>query len=424
MKKKVSIIGLGYIGLPMACVVAKNAHELYDVQGFDINEQVIESLRQGKAHFYEPNLDQSLDTAIKNGIQFSTTLYQSDIYVVCVPTPFVEDGTFTPDLTYVYSALNKIIDLGAHSCTIVIESTCPVGTTEAAIAYVRQKFGDNFKGDILGAYCPERGIPGNTLYEMEFNPRLIGGYGDKAKNVVKEFYSLFIKGPLHITDSKVAEMSKLTENSFRDVNIAFANEISLLAKCYKIDPIEVIKFANLHPRVNILSPGIGVGGHCIPVDPWFLISDNPGAMLLKTARQIDEDTRSLHFSMIVDAIKHRLKETNQNVSVLLWGLAFKPNVDDIRESPAVDIAQRVVEYFSHNSRVNISCIEPHYNHIKEDGHVSSSLHIASEIPSETLIRNSVNVELVNHDLFKFLIELSNASKLPGYDACYMGVKHD
>ena len=423
MKKNVSIIGLGYIGLPMACVVAKNAHEKYNVKGFDINTKVVSSLSEGRAHFYEPNLDAALSVAIKNGIEFSTNLDKSDIYVICVPTPFLEDGAYTPDLSYVYSALDRIVGLGAHSCAIIIESTCPVGTTQAAIDYVQNKFGADFQGEILGAYCPERGIPGNTLFEMEFNPRLIGGHGERSKEFVKEFYGLFIKGPLHVTDSKVAEMSKLTENSFRDVNIAFANEISLLAKCYKIDPLEVIKFANLHPRVNILSPGIGVGGHCIPVDPWFLISDNPGAMLLKAARQIDEDTRNLHFNMIVERVKRELSHSAQ-VNVLMWGLAFKPNVDDIRESPAVDIAHRVVDYFSHNGRVQITCIEPHYNHIKEDGHVSSSLAITSTIPDESTILNSLNVELVTHDLFKFLVSLSVNYKLKGYDACYMGVKHD
>lgn len=423
MKKNVSIIGLGYIGLPMACVVAKNAHTQYQVKGFDINAQVVESLASGKAHFYEPNLDSALAVAIENGIKFSTELEKSDIYVICVPTPFLDDGAYTPDLTYVYSALDRIIALGAHSCAIIIESTCPVGTTDGAIKYVYEKFGPEFTGEILGAYCPERGIPGNTLHEMEFNPRLIGGHGQASKDFVKNFYSLFIKGPLHVTDSKVAEMSKLTENSFRDVNIAFANEISLLAKCYKIDPLEVIKFANLHPRVNILSPGIGVGGHCIPVDPWFLISDNPGAMLLKAARQIDEDTRSLHFTMIVETIKKELKNS-EKVNVIMWGLAFKPNVDDIRESPAVDIARRVVDYFSHNSRVELSCVEPHYNHIKEDGHVNNSLPITSIMPSENAIKQSVNIELVNHELFKSLVNLSQAAPLKGYDACYMGVKHD
>lgn len=423
MTKKVAIVGLGYIGLPMACLVANRCDSTkYSVKGVDISNPVIEALRRGTAPFEEPGLAEELQMAINNRkIDFSTKLEKSDIYVVCVPTPFVDDGSNTPDLTYVYSVLNSIVRLGPHSCTVIIESTCPVGTTGGAKKYLLDKFqNESAEVVIKAAYCPERGIPGNTLYEMEHNARLIGGEDEASCEEVREFYAEFIKGDLHVTESKIAEMSKLSENSFRDVNIAFANELALLAKEYGIDPKKVIQFANLHPRVNILSPGIGVGGHCIPVDPWFLISDNPkGAKLLAAARQIDLNTRMMHFNNILKAINERLWYSDK-LTVFIWGLSFKPNVDDIRESPAVDISKKVKSYYKDNKRVSIVCVEPHYNRIKDEHNECAGLDVLTCIPDEGDIREAVNIELVPHDMFNVLTKMSN---LHGYDACYMGVIH-
>lgn len=348
MNPKVCIIGLGYIGLPTAVLAATK----FEVYGYDINPDIIKIINSGKAHFYEPNLDELLKKNISEGRFVSGNAIEAcDIYIICVPTPFISSGLQKkPDLSYVNEAIENISKVLKKGDLIILESTSPVGTTEG----IRDKLSSlrtdlklqKEKPDISIAYCPERVLPGKMLDELISNDRIIGGLGLECAKRAKAFYKKFVEGDCIETTSRMAEMVKLTENSCRDSQIAFANELSILADKMDIDIWELIYLANKHPRINILNPGPGVGGHCIAVDPWFLISEYPeSTRFMYQARQINKYKEE----WVVKKIQEKVKElisikdclTEENITIALYGLTYKPNVNDIRESPALNIAEKI-----------------------------------------------------------------------------------
>lgn len=336
---EVVMIGLGYIGLPTAALIAQN--KTY-VHGVDVNPEVVETINQGKIHIVEPELDVAVAEAVKEGfLKAATTPVKANTYLIVVPTPFKAKNE--PDISFVEAATRAILPLLKEEDLYVIESTSPVGTTEKMMNLIYTERPE-LKGKLHIAYCPERVLPGNVMYELVHNDRVIGGVDEKSTEKAVAFYRQFIKSNLHKTNARTAEMCKLVENSSRDVQIAFANELSLICDKANINVWKLIDLANKHPRVNILQPGCGVGGHCIAVDPYFIVSDYPmESQIIGKAREINNyksfwcaekiQTTKLEFEL-----KHGRKP-----SIALMGLAFKPNIDDLRESPAKYIAQRVLQ---------------------------------------------------------------------------------
>lgn len=349
MKYDVCTVGLGYIGLPTSAVMADNGLK---VAGVDINENVVETINKGEIHIVEPSLDKIVHDTVSQG-NFKAFLepQKSRVYLVVVPTPFTAKNT--PDISYVKSATRSIAPLLEEGDLYIIESTSPAGTTEKMQEYIYH-LRPELKGRIHMAYCPERVLPGNVIFELVNNDRVIGGVDEASTQAAIDFYGTFVKGDLHATNAKTAEMCKLVENSSRDVQIAFANELSIISQKAGIDVRELISLANKHPRVNILSPGCGVGGHCIAVDPYFIVSDFPmEAKIIKQARETNNYKAFWCAEQIQMAIENHKKIHNASPKVALMGLAFKPNIDDLRESPAVEIARKV---FSENT--NIMVVEP------------------------------------------------------------------
>lgn len=333
------MIGLGYIGLPTAALIAKNK---IHVHGVDINPKVVETINAGKIHIVEPELDIAVAEAVSNGyFKAATTPVQANTYLIVVPTPFKAKNE--PDISFVEAATKAIIPLLKPGDLYIIESTSPVGTTEKMMDLIYSKRPE-LKGDIHIAYCPERVLPGNVMYELVYNDRVIGGIDEKSTNKALDFYREFIQGDLHRTNARTAEMCKLVENSSRDVQIAFANELSLICDKADINVWELISLANKHPRVNILQPGCGVGGHCIAVDPYFIVAEYPmESQIIGKAREIN-NYKSFWCAEKVQTAKltFELKE-GRKPSIALMGLAFKPNIDDLRESPAKYIVQKVLQ---------------------------------------------------------------------------------
>ena len=332
-------MGLGYIGLPTAIIAAKHGVK---ITGVDINQKVVDMTNQGKIHIVEPGLQALCEEVVKSGmLKASTTPVVSDAYFIVVPTPF--KGNHEPDISYVQAATEAVIPFLKEGDLYVIESTSPVGTTDKMEALIFEKRPE-LKGKIFIAYCPERVLPGNVIYELVHNDRVIGGINPESTEKAMEFYGQFVQGTLHKTNAKTAEMCKLTENSSRDVQIAFANELSLICDKAGINVWELIALANKHPRVNILWPGCGVGGHCIAVDPYFLTADFPvESQLIAKAREIN-NYKSFWCAERVqnEMLKFELK-TGRKPVVAMMGLAFKPNIDDLRESPAKHIVAKVME---------------------------------------------------------------------------------
>ena len=332
-------MGLGYIGLPTAIIAAKHGIK---ITGVDINQKVVDMTNQGMIHIVEPGLQALCEEVVKSGmLKASTTPVVSDAYFIVVPTPF--KGNHEPDISYVQAATEAVIPFLKEGDLYVIESTSPVGTTDKMEALIFEKRPE-LKGKIFIAYCPERVLPGNVIYELVHNDRVIGGINPESTEKAMEFYGQFVQGTLHKTNAKTAEMCKLTENSSRDVQIAFANELSLICDKAGINVWELIALANKHPRVNILWPGCGVGGHCIAVDPYFLTADFPvESQLIAKAREIN-NYKSFWCAERVqnEMLKFELK-TGRKPVVAMMGLAFKPNIDDLRESPAKHIVAKVME---------------------------------------------------------------------------------
>ncbi|WP_289054457.1 UDP-N-acetyl-D-mannosamine dehydrogenase [Carboxylicivirga marina] len=335
----VTTVGLGYIGLPTSALVASNGIR---VNGMDVNPKVVETINQGKIHIVEPELESYVSKAVQEGyLKASIDVKAADVYLIVVPTPF--KGNHEPDISFVEAATKNVIPLLKEGDLYIIESTSPVGTTEKMeqLIYLERP---ELKGKISLAYCPERVLPGNVMYELVENDRVIGGVDDTSTQKAIDFYTLFVKGQLHPTNARTAEMCKLTENASRDSQIAFANELSLICDKADINVWELIELANKHPRVNILQPGCGVGGHCIAVDPYFIVSDYPReAQMIGKARETNNYKSFWVAEKIQTAkLEFELKQ-GRKPSVAVMGLAFKPNIDDLRESPAKYIAQKVLQ---------------------------------------------------------------------------------
>jgi UDP-N-acetyl-D-mannosaminuronic acid dehydrogenase len=335
----VVMVGLGYIGLPTAALIAQN--KTY-VHGVDINPKVVETINAGKIHIVEPELDQAVASAVEKGyLRADVKPVEADTYLIVVPTPF--KGKNEPDISFVEAATKAVIPLLKKGDLYIIESTSPIGTTEKMMSLIFSERPE-LEGEIYIAYCPERVLPGNVMYELVHNDRVIGGVNEVSTDKAVVFYKQFIKGDLHKTNARTAEMCKLVENSSRDVQIAFANELSLICDKADINVWELISLANKHPRVNILQPGCGVGGHCIAVDPYFIVADYPmESQIIGKAREIN-NYKSFWCAEKVQTAKLEYELKNgKKPSIAIMGLAFKPNIDDLRESPAKYIAQKVLQ---------------------------------------------------------------------------------
>ncbi|MFC5461622.1 UDP-N-acetyl-D-mannosamine dehydrogenase [Massilia niabensis] len=400
-KKTICVIGLGYIGLPTAALLASNG---YSVVGVDLNAYAVDTINQGRIHIVEPDLDAFVRSAVTAGrLKAFTTPQAADIYMVCVPTPFHEgEGIPQPNIDYVLAATRSIAGFIKPGDLVILESTSPVGTT-AAMAEVLQEAGVDV-GQVNMAYCPERVLPGKIMTELVENDRVVGGLTPEATKVVGEFYRTFVHGAVLETEAKTAEMCKLTENSFRDVNIAFANELSMICAKEGIDVWDLIQLANRHPRVSILQPGAGVGGHCIAVDPWFIVARDPeNAKLIRTAREVNNHKTAWAIDQIKIAAADSTARTGRKAKIACLGLAFKPDIDDLRESPAVHIAQSL-----QGQGYEIIAVEPN---IEE--HTSFKL---VEL-SDALRTADVVVVLVKHRQFLDLQVKRKLAELTVLDFC-------
>ncbi|ERB62946.1 UDP-N-acetyl-D-mannosamine dehydrogenase [Vibrio coralliilyticus] len=404
MFNKVSVVGLGYIGLPTAAVIASRGIE---VIGIDVNQHAVDTINQGEIHIVEPDLDIVVRSAVMTGKLKATTVPEAaDAFMVAVPTPFKGDN-HEPDLSYIESAAKAIAPVLEKGNLVVLESTSPVGATEKMAGWLAearpdltfpQQSGD--AADIKVAHCPERVLPGYVLQELVSNDRVIGGMSDACNKRAVELYQTFVRGECILTNSRTAEMAKLTENSFRDVNIAFANELSLICEKLKINVWELIKLSNRHPRVNILNPGPGVGGHCIAVDPWFIVNSCPEeAKVIATAREVNDGKP--HW--VIDQVKQAADEFKKPVIACL-GLAFKADIDDLRESPALDITTKLA-----NEDVGqVIAVEPNISSLPENlvkaGVEFMDLERALEVAN-------VVVVLVDHKQFKAADKLAFSKKV-------------
>ncbi|WP_343486598.1 UDP-N-acetyl-D-mannosamine dehydrogenase [Allomuricauda sp. d1] len=336
---EVVMIGLGYIGLPTAALIAEGGTH---VHGVDINQHVVDTINRGEIHIVEPSLDTAVSKAVGEGfLKAATTPVEADTYLIVVPTPFKDKNE--PDISFVHAATTAILPLLKEGDLFIIESTSPVGTTEKMMQYIYEERPE-LNGKLHIAYCPERVLPGNVMYELVHNDRVIGGVDEASTEKAAAFYAKYVKGELHKTNARTAEMCKLVENSSRDVQIAFANELSLICDKADINVWELITLANKHPRVNILQPGCGVGGHCIAVDPYFIVSDYPmESKIIGTAREVN-NYKSFWCAEKIQNTKLQFElQHGRKPKIALMGLAFKPNIDDLRESPAKYIVQRVLQ---------------------------------------------------------------------------------
>ena len=391
MNKTISVIGLGYIGLPTAALLASKG---YDVRGYDVNQDVVDTINEGNIHIVEPNLEKYVKIAIETKkLKAYSQLMEADIYIICVPTPFHKDtNPPSPNIDLVLSATEEISNKIKNNDLVILESTSPVGTTEK-IANLFKIKGINID-EINLAYCPERVLPGNIMNELIENDRIIGGYSLNSSKTVSNFYRTFVQGNVYETDDKTAEMCKLTENSFRDVNIAFANELSILCDKEGIDVWKLISLANMHPRVDILKPGTGVGGHCIAVDPWFIVSNNPdNSKLIRSAREVNNQKTFWVLEKIKSTISKFIQLNNKNPLIACLGLSFKPNIDDLRESPALSIVDHLI-----SDGYNPIIVEPNIQSHKKYNLTSLE---------EAIMKSDIIFILVKHDEFLNLLELED-----------------
>lgn len=388
---KACFMGLGYIGLPTAIIAAKHGVQ---VHGVDINPMVVEKTNKGKLHIIEPGMEELLQEVIANGMfMASTTPVESDAYFMVVPTPF--KGDHQPDISYVESATRAVLPLLKEGDLYVIESTSPVGTTDNMARLIFSERPE-LKDKIYIAYCPERVLPGNVIYELVHNDRVIGGINPESTEKAIQFYSKFVNGTLHKTNSKTAEMCKLTENSSRDVQIAFANELSFICDKAGINVWELINLANKHPRVNILWPGCGVGGHCIAVDPYFITSEFPmESRMIGTARQVNNYKAFWCAEKVQNEMLKFELNKGRKPKVAMMGLAFKPDIDDLRESPAKHIVAKVMQSCNN---ADIMVVEPNvetHNVYKLTNYI------------DAFERADIIVYLVAHTIFKNLPKDTN-----------------
>jgi UDP-N-acetyl-D-mannosaminuronic acid dehydrogenase len=379
---KAVFMGLGYIGLPTAAITASKGIQ---VIGVDVNPEVTDTINQGKIHITEPGLERVVKNVVENGtLKAVTQPEEADVFLVVVPTPFKQNHR--ADISCVESATRMIIPHLKAGNLFIIESTSPVMTTEKMAALIFKERPE-LKDKIYIAYCPERVLPGNVLYELEYNDRVIGGINSESTDKAAAFYGQFVKGVLHKTDARTAELCKLTENSSRDVQIAFANELSMICDKAGINVWNLINLANKHPRVNILQPGCGVGGHCIAVDPWFIVSDFPEqAQIIKRARETNDYKADWCTNKVLDACRVFAQQTSRTPVVACMGLAFKPDIDDLRESPARYITARIVSETS----ADVLVVEP--NILKH-----KTFHLINY--KEAYEKANIIVWLVNHKEF-------------------------
>ena len=394
----ISVIGLGYIGLPTAAVFASKGKK---VVGVDINARAVETINRGAIHIVEPDLDEVVHAAVTRGDLRATTQPEpADAFLIAVPTPFKDE--YQPDLRFVKAAAESIAPVLKKGDLVILESTSPVGSTEQMAEWLAAARPDlrfpqhGETPDIFVAYCPERVLPGKVMVELINNDRVIGGMTPACSARASDLYRLFLKGECVETNARTAEMCKLTENSFRDVNIAFANELSLICADQGINVWELIALANRHPRVNILQPGPGVGGHCIAVDPWFIVAQNPElARLIRTAREVNDAKPQWVLDQVKTALADCLTQTGKRaseVTIACFGLAFKPDIDDLRESPAVGVTQKIAEWHSGKTWV----VEPHIEQLAD-----SLADNAELVPCEqALAQADILVMLVDHRAFR------------------------
>ena len=395
---KVCILGLGYIGLPTAAFLASKK---IPVLGIDTNEKKVSEIKSCRHFTKETGLESLLKYSIEKGfLKVQKSPEKSDIFIITVPTPFKKNknqGIPSPDISFIKSAINSIAKLLKKGNLIIIESTSPVGTTEKIAKLLSKLRPDLFfpsgskqnkKPDVNIAYCPERVIPGNILKELNENDRIIGGLTKFCSKKAFEFYKKFISGSLFLTDSRSAEMSKLVENAYRDINIAYANELSIACDELNLNVYEIIKLSNRHPRVNILNPGPGVGGHCIAVDPWFIASSVPKQTpLIQTARQTNEQKMKWVIKKINKEIAGIKKK---NISISFYGITYKPNIDDFRESPALEIAK----VFSKKKNVKCQIIEPNLKFLPKE------IKTCNKVEINSIKKSDIHVLLVGHHQFE------------------------
>ena len=353
--KKICVIGLGYIGLPTAALLANRG---YDVHGVDVVKSTVDTINQGKIHIVEPELDTFVKSAVNSGkLKASLIPTQADVFIIAVPTPF--HSGYVPNVDYVVSATKSIAPYIQERNIVILESTSPVGTTELVEKTLKEENIDTSK--LYIAHCPERVLPGKIMKELVENDRIVGGLTPEATAKTVEFYNTFVSGEVLSTDARTAEMAKLTENSFRDTNIAFANELLMLCDKFDINVWELISLANRHPRVNILQPGAGVGGHCIAVDPWFIVhAGGETAKMIRTAREINTYKTEWVIEKIKNAALKFEVQNGRKAKVACMGLAFKPDIDDLRESPALHITRRLK-----SDGLEILAVEPNIESHKE-----------------------------------------------------------
>lgn len=395
----ISVIGLGYIGLPTAAAFASRQKH---VVGVDINSRAVETINRGEIHIVEPELGEVVKAAVENGFLRATTQpVEADAFLIAVPTPF--KGEHEPDMKFVQAAAESIAPVLHKGNLVILESTSPVGATEQMAEWLAalrpdlsfpQQAGDN--ADINIAYCPERVLPGQVMVELIKNDRVVGGMTEVCSARASELYYIFLEGECVVTNARTAEMCKLTENSFRDVNIAFANELSLICADQNINVWELIRLANRHPRVNILQPGPGVGGHCIAVDPWFIVAQNPEqARLIRTAREVNDHKPHWVLERVKATVADCLNASGKRASELkiaCFGLAFKPNIDDLRESPAMEIAHQIAQWNSGETLV----VEPNIHQLPDS--LTTDCTLVSL--DDALAQADVLVMLVDHAPFK------------------------
>ena len=391
----ISVIGLGYIGLPTAAAFASRK---VNVIGVDVNQEAVDIINQGKIHIVEPDLDIAVQSAVNAGyLRATTTPEPADAFLIAVPTPF--KGDHKPDLTYIESATKAIAPVLKKGDLVILESTSPVGTTEKMAEWISEQRPDlvpspfdanNPELNIKIAHCPERVLPGHVMRELIENDRVIGGLTPECSQASVELYKIFVQGDCIITNARTAEMAKLTENSFRDVNIAFANELSLICDKLDINVWELIQLANRHPRVNILQPGPGVGGHCIAVDPWFIVDKTPDeAKLIRTAREVNDGKPN----WVIEKVKAAANEL-ENPTIACLGLAFKADIDDLRESPSLEIALSLTK----SNIGEILLVEPNISSIPKAFSGMSNASLGTT--KEAIEKADIILVLVNHKEFK------------------------
>jgi len=410
MKKKICIVGLGYIGLPTAAMFATHGHKIV---GVDINRRVVDALNNGKITIYEPYLDIMVQAAVTSeNLVGKTVPEEADAFIISVPTPITSEKT--ADLSFVKSAAEAIVPYLRKGNIVVLESTSPPGTVKNLLVPILERSGLKAGEDLLVAHSPERVLPGKILIELVENPRIVGGINKKSAEAVRDLYRTFVKGEIYLTDATTAEMCKLMENTYRDVNIALANELALLCEKIGISAWDVIQLSNKHPRVNIHQPGPGVGGHCIAVDPWFIVERNPDtAKMIKLGRQINDSMPSNVFKRAV-SILSKLNctdiseidnsvtdgtKTDRTKKVAILGITYKPNIDDTRESPIIEL----IKLFEKEGKYQVSVYDPHVSTYDHNGYkINMSKDVYSAAEDSELVILGVNHEIFSRIDFELL----------------------